>query len=120
MKDMRSLKTVVAETGDIGEPEVRGYLRRGYGLIQIPDLSALSDDYRNLFLGVIADQVQEFLEDEEEVMLLRRRGDRWSGSLLHILARRKVFPATVGDPDQRLRAWRPGSAKGGAKSQRRR
>ena len=93
---MRSLKTVVVETNDIGEPEVRGYVARGYGLVQIPDLSGLSSHYRNRFLSVVADQVEEFLGDGEEVVLLRRKGDRWSGSLLGILARRKAFPKIRG------------------------
>ncbi len=92
MKDMRSLKMLVAETDDIGGPEVRRYIERGYGLIQIPDLTALSRPSRNGFLSVVADEIEEFLENGETVVMLKGKNDRWTRTLIGMLARRRVSP----------------------------
>lgn len=87
---------VVVEAKKMNAELVRGYVREGYGIIQIPDLSALTKSSSDYFLTVVADEVQEFLRDKEQVTLLRGKADRWIDALLNELSKRKMSVETSG------------------------
>jgi hypothetical protein len=90
MKDARSRRMVVVEGRHTNAGLTRRYMRRGYGMIQIPDLSVLDAPSSDYLLTVAADEVQEFLRDKEKVIVLKGRSDRWVRLLLRKLSARRV------------------------------
>lgn len=90
MSDIRARRMVVIEQGAYGTKKVGGYMERGYGIIMIPDLSRIPRSSAADFLAVTADEVQEFLEDNQEVILLEGRRPRWLPLLDRELARRNL------------------------------
>lgn len=90
MKDARSRRMVVVEGRHTGAELTMSYMRRGYGMIQIPDLSALNASSSDYLLTVAADEIQEFLRDKERVVVLKGRSDRWIRLLLKKLSARRL------------------------------
>lgn len=87
---------IVLGQGLLEKKVPRDYVRAGYGAIQIPDLSRVSASTAHRFLEVTADEIQEFLEDNQEVIILKRRADRWASSLNEKLAERNLVVKTKG------------------------
>ena len=94
MRDMRSKKLIVTDGSSMGDELTKGYIREGFGVIQVPDLSGLSASSSDYLLTVMADEIQEFLKDDHQVIVLKRKGGRWTRSLLLKLARRKLLVET--------------------------
>lgn len=89
MKDVRSRRVVVCGDGTAAGVS-RRYARHGYGIIQVPNLSPLGRASSDYFLTVTADEIQEFLRDKEEVVVLKGKKDRWVAALLRNLSERGV------------------------------
>ena len=90
MKDMRSKQIVVVETKELVTDLVKGYMQEGYGVIQLPDLSGAGDTTAQYLLGIVADEIQEFLKDGEQVVVLRDAESKWIPGLLAKLSKRKL------------------------------
>ena len=89
-RDRRSRRMVVVEGRHTDAELTRRYMQKGYGMIQIQDLSPLKKRSADYLLMVAADEVQEFLRDRERVVVLMGRSDRWIRLLLRTLSARNL------------------------------
>lgn len=90
MKDMRSKQIIVVQDRHMNEELVKGYMREGYGVIEIPDLSTAGRSSADYLMTVMADEIQEFLKDGEQVVVLQTKKDKWTHQLLLKLSKRKL------------------------------
>jgi 23S rRNA pseudoU1915 N3-methylase RlmH len=90
MKDMRSKQIIVVQDLHMNEELVKGYMHEGYGVIEIPDFSTASKSSADYLITVMADEIEEFLKDGEQVVVLQTKKDRWTHQLLSKLSRRKL------------------------------
>jgi hypothetical protein len=90
MKDMRSRRIIVVQDRHMNEELVKGYMQEGFGVIEIPDFSAAGKGTAEYLLTVMADEIQEFLKDGEQVIFLQTKGDKWAPQLLSKLAKTKL------------------------------
>jgi hypothetical protein len=88
LKDLRQRKMVVVSGDRLGSDLVKGYVDEGFGVVQIPDLKELSGNSADYYLSLIADQVQEFIKDGQQVVVLKDKEDRWCRRFLSKLRRR--------------------------------
>jgi hypothetical protein len=90
MKDMRSRRIIVVQDRHMGEELVKGYVQEGFGIIEIPDFSAAGGGTAEYLMTVMADEIQEFLKDGEQVIFLQTKGDKWTPLLHSKLEKRKL------------------------------
>jgi len=90
MKDMRAKKLIVVQDRHMNEELVKGYMLEGFGVIEVPDFSKASKTSADYLLTVMADEIQEFLKDGEQVVVLQTKKDKWTHQLLSKLSRRKL------------------------------
>jgi hypothetical protein len=88
---MRSKQIIVVEEGSLNHEITRSYIHEGYGLVLIPDLASLPHSTSDYLLTVAADEIQEFLKDGQQVILLNEKKARWTGPLATKLAKRKLI-----------------------------
>jgi len=90
LKDMRSRQIIVAEERHLDDDLVKGYMHEGFGVMAVPDLSAAGKGTADYLLTVMADELEEFLKDGEQIVVLRSRRDAFTRSLLGKLSKRKL------------------------------
>ena len=90
MKDMRSGQIIVVQDRHMNEELIKGYMQEGYGIIEVPDFNAVAKTSADYLMTVMADEIQEFLKDGEQVVVLHGKKDRWTSQLLAKLSKRKL------------------------------
>jgi hypothetical protein len=90
MKDMRSRTLIVVQDRHMNEDLVKGYMQEGYGVIEIPEFSTVAKGTANYLMTVMADEIQEFLRDGEQVIFLQAKEDKWASQLRSKLEKRKL------------------------------
>ena len=90
MKDMRSGQIIVVQDRHMDEELVKGYMQEGYGIIEVPDFSSAAKTSADYLVTVMADEIQEFLKDGEQVVVLHGKKDTWVSQLLTKLSKRKL------------------------------
>ena len=87
---MRSRQLVILEHKHLSGELAQGYMQEGYGILEVPDLSAVSKATADYLVSVMADEVQEFVKDGQQVIVLRSKPGGGIQSLLAKLSKRKV------------------------------
>jgi 23S rRNA pseudoU1915 N3-methylase RlmH len=93
---MRSGQIIVVQDRHMNEELVKGYMQEGYGIIDVPDFTATAKTSADYLMTVLADEIQEFLKDGEQVIVLQDKKDRWTSQLLSKLSKRKLKVAVRG------------------------
>lgn len=77
IQDRRSRRVIVVPDNVINGLHallLQSLVKEGYGLIQVPDLSPLTERSVNDYLTCMVDQLEEYYRNQHEIALLRLRG----------------------------------------------